>query len=840
MLKRKSTKGLAALGLALCVFFLGSCSDAGNADSTTGGAIPSGSGIGQVSGPKGKYREEEYSLPKENSQILALAQLENGSIRCLTDSGVYDSSDSGESWKKADAFAFSEDTLIMNGAIHSDGSVFVVYLDMADESMGMMTAPKYRILSPEGKATELAIALPESDMGVGIGGARSFSMTAEEDGLVSSYRHTEGDSSLADDEGADVTGDGLLSENAVVNSGGMPDDDSDGMFMMPEILDKPVFLADGTLLGSTTLSVFHIDPETGEILAAFPFAWEDGMIEAFDVVDGVLLVLTSENVLGFSLETGDEVELGDAIMQNSKTSASSPQSGGMFINGVSDRLITADKDGKTGYLGNSDGLFRFVEKGSTLEQLVDGEATYFGDPSCQMSALIPLPDHSFLAVFLRSDSFTQVMVRYVYDENVLVEEKATLLVYSLYDNAAVRQAISKFRKSNPEIAVTVQVGLSEDSGMTESDALRKLVTEIMGGNGPDLLILDGMSVDSFVEKDMLMDLTAILEKNGLSDELYDNITSVYAEEGGIYGVPTRFFVPYLVGKRDVVEGLASFKDFADGLEALSAESGANAIGNVAPEYLAELFYRYAAPLLVREDGSLDEALLTDLFEQMKRVYDSQNELFGEDTIAPSLGGARVPMTAFESPLQGAVSLLMEANKLAIVEVSNASEDLSALHSIMTQSEGAGMQSFTLDGKKLFVPSCIAGISSRTDYPEESGLLLAELLSDEVQASSRLLGFPVRKSAMDIVLARPEEENSMAVGVMEEGMKEPVMLSLKFPDEAAIASFREYVGMLDTPAVSDRVILSELKKQVSAALTDGKPIGNAVADMLRTVNLYLAE
>lgn len=46
--------------------------------------------------------------------------------------------------------------------------------------------------------------------------------------------------------------------------------------------------------------------------------------------------------------------------------------------------------------------------------------------------------------------------------------------------------------------------------MTEADALRTLNTEILAGSGPDILRLDGMSTKSYLEKDVLLDLSDLL------------------------------------------------------------------------------------------------------------------------------------------------------------------------------------------------------------------------------------------------------------------------------------------------------------------------------------------
>ena len=74
----------------------------------------------------------------------------------------------------------------------------------------------------------------------------------------------------------------------------------------------------------------------------------------------------------------------------------------------------------------------------------------------------------------------------------------------------MRRLIARFQKQNPDIYVNYQIGLSGEDGVTASDALRMLNTEILAGDGPDVLMLDGISVDTYTEKGLLMDLTTVL------------------------------------------------------------------------------------------------------------------------------------------------------------------------------------------------------------------------------------------------------------------------------------------------------------------------------------------
>ena len=82
--------------------------------------------------------------------------------------------------------------------------------------------------------------------------------------------------------------------------------------------------------------------------------------------------------------------------------------------------------------------------------------------------------------------------------------------------------------------------MTDDNGVTLEDALKTLSTDILAGNGPDVLILDGMPVDSYVEKGILTDISDVVDEVKASDGLVDSIVKDSTKDGKIYAIPTRF------------------------------------------------------------------------------------------------------------------------------------------------------------------------------------------------------------------------------------------------------------------------------------------------------------
>ena len=141
-------------------------------------------------------------------------------------------------------------------------------------------------------------------------------------------------------------------------------------------------------------------------------------------------------------------------------------------------------------------------------------------------------------------------------------------VWGLYADEDVERVVSAFAQSHPDLYITYEHPLSEDTGMTKEDALKVLSTELATGNGPDVLLLDGLSYDTYVEKGVLADLTATLE--GTGERYVDAVRTSYQRDGGQYAMPMAMSLPVLMGARDQIQNAASLADLADLAEAARA------------------------------------------------------------------------------------------------------------------------------------------------------------------------------------------------------------------------------------------------------------------------------
>ena len=75
-------------------------------------------------------------------------------------------------------------------------------------------------------------------------------------------------------------------------------------------------------------------------------------------------------------------------------------------------------------------------------------------------------------------------------------QNLTVYGLNLESTDTIRQAASMFQLTHPDVRVELIDGQTDSGGTTDSDTIRSWNTELLGGNGADILVLDGLPVQS--------------------------------------------------------------------------------------------------------------------------------------------------------------------------------------------------------------------------------------------------------------------------------------------------------------------------------------------------------
>lgn len=599
----------------------------------------------------------------------------------------------------------------------------------------------------------------------------------------------------------------------------IPKDGEDGMALAMNVR----FLGnDQILIRDIKGIIYQVSTADGNVKQTYEFDGSEEEIQNYSVGKRMLAIAGTEP-LSYDTESGEQ-QVTEEVLQKSLSESGS-------INAVA----TLD-GGESFYYLTSQGLYHYKFGGSVMEQVIDGGMNSLGAPAFYPIALAMIDEQNLLVAANdeNSDSPTGVSVlKYTYSPDTPAKPEKELKVYSLRNNRELGQSISRFQKENPDIYVNYQVALSEESGMTVSDALKTLTTEIMAGKGPDLMLLDGMPVDAYIEKGILRDLSPILEES--KGNFYENIINAYKdEEGQLCAVPARFKIPMAHGSSQYYTPGEDFDTFTSKQGVLAGED---------PRILMDKFWYTCGASWKKEDGTLDASKITDFLTKMKNAYGEYDKSIEEDEKTLSYAYANregVDVVRLTSLSWGEFSLAAE--EIKVNTGLSESQEYGMLNAVNEKLENGDWGLMPGQSQNVFVPGMIVGINSKSAQPEVAEQFAKYLFSPEAQKVSQWGGFPVEKESFLSVIDGHEYEgmDSMISGGSAGNSDVHISYALEPTPQEEIQRMTEMVESLVTPALGDDVIKETVSEQGEKVLKGEITPEEATDAIMQKVNIYLAE
>lgn len=578
-----------------------------------------------------------------------------------------------------------------------------------------------------------------------------------------------------------------------------------------------------TLFQNTPLS--SVDMETGELTDKVSGAEDTSF---FGVAgDTIYTVDYDGGILPFDRKTGEPLpkdeNLSDSIAQSGAS---------MDLHNVQCRplVFARGKEEQEVFYCTNKGLYRHIKDGSAVELVIDSSLNSLGDPDVGLISMEATKDDAFYV--LAVDSQSAKLLHFTYSADTDTVPETELKAWSLYENSELMQNISQYQKENPEVYVDLEVGVTEDNGVTASDALKNLSTEIMAGNGPDILMLDGLPVDSYVEKGMLEDLSDVAAQ---AEDLFENLMAGMEEDGKLYGIPLRFSIPLVEADTQYLEKIQDLESLADVVEEMGA---ADPDKNISSPYfdgvmLAAQLYDACSPAWIREDGTIDEEKLEEFYTQLGRIYDPEKYIetdygvFGE--------GYQNYVSAISSE-----TLQLYCDKLQIGFGGIWSDSTFAqLATTMMDKEGISYKPLIGQAEHVFLPKAVAGVSSKSGMKEEAKRFVQFLLTEEAQMAAQGGGLPVNQKALESLIDHIDA--GMTIGSsMSNDPDSYVEMTIQKPSAEITDQFIAYIKEADTPALTNEIIRNAVLSQAGECLEGKIAPQEAVRAVTDQVDLYLAE
>lgn len=403
-------------------------------------------------------------------------------------------------------------------------------------------------------------------------------------------------------------------------------------------------------------------------------------------------------------------------------------------------------------------------------------------------------------------------------------KNTVLKIYSLKENSMIRSSLAFFRREHTDISINYTVGYTGEDGFSVSDAIRKLNTEIMADEGPDIIVLDNLPVEEYISKGVLEPVTDIV--NEKKDEIFFNMIEGYNKESEIFCVPTTFRIPVIIGNSEVVSAESS-KAVIDQME----QQESPVLTRQDFPYAA--MYMFVTSDMVEKDG-MNEEKLTAYYNDLLRLKEMGNvtdKIVGESDYSMNqtvdifpYGESDVPSDIYFGEAKAGVGQIAYVD--SYIKLKSARKQADIQFDYLNKSGG-----------NYYIPTEVLGINSRSSYKDAAKEFLSLYLTEEVQ-NTNTMGFSINRNSM---------RNSAAVtdspqyySTIYKNLEDTSGLDLYTLSTDEFNELLQFVELADTPVRVDAVVTETVMEQADKILYEGLDVQTAVQTVCDKINLYLKE
>ncbi len=525
--------------------------------------------------------------------------------------------------------------------------------------------------------------------------------------------------------------------------------------------------------------------------------------------------------------------------------------------------LLVSKEGEINLLDNK-GIHQYKDSSTMWETIVDGSQLSMSSPSYMILDFIVLPDtyNSYYVLYgstlagqedlfaayqftedatsnqSSSQSSQATKVSDTTENEATKPKKRELNIYTAYSNNTLDQAINQYTINHPDVKINLTVGISFDDLKNANfkpvelyDSIRTFNTELLAGCGADIMLMDGLPMASYIEKGILMDMSDcfsdLLEENNLQMSVADN----YIQDGKIYSMPMRYFIPVCTMREDISEHIKSIENLAS----FCQSSKMKLMDPIRYRSLVQMFLYLYGNEIFSEDGELLEERLSSFLtsinviaKQTGATADGNNGAF-----YPTLpySGTTNQMRTF---LVGDQASLTRGDVLSSFSYYGDSNSLMLVCDYSKMVDGS-----FIPVNDLFVPNGIIGINSDTKDEELAKDFVSYLFCEELQAIHIDDGFPLNNRALDAWSQEPASENFCNGSVYNpDGTIKSIML-----DPVSLEDTKKAIDIarnVTNPVFSDINCLEMIVSGTIEYLKGEKTLEQATAEISQKVNLYLSE
>lgn len=568
---------------------------------------------------------------------------------------------------------------------------------------------------------------------------------------------------------------------------------------------KVEFTSTGELLIAKPMQIVLLDSSNEKIETEYNI---NGMVNAYEATEEQLYAIIDGKFTVFDLKTGEEGEVGE--FENVAKNIDN-----LKINGNANILSIKGENETTFFCAlntyNSDFPGLMSVSHSEIEGVIDGSSTYLGHYDYYLGKIIEKDKNTLFGLYFGQPD---KVVKYTYNPEKASTTKE-LTVYSLKNNNVIRQNMILFQQQNPGIRINLELGIPEGKDITIQDAIKTLNTELAAGRGPDVIVLDGLPIESYIEQKLLEDITSVVDEANTDNQLYDAIVYTYKKNDKLQAVPTRFSAMVIEGEEAIVNEGEDFNKLTD--TALTLPKNEIQIFNpFSFDHIATISYRTYLAYKLTEETSISKEILEEYYSALQTWYgmvemgEASEKNICDVSLSPS------SYRDYDHEHEEA-----EPYQLSLDYITSEWD-----YQLLLDNQEISYSVLTSESNRYFLPSIILGITSTSENIDESKKFIKFALSKEGQISELYQGLKVNKNAV-VELVKSDD------------LKLSSFLERKFTEDEE-KEMSSTLASLNCSANTNVVLMNIVLGQAEVMLKDKISAEEAAEEAMKKVKLYLAE
>ena len=412
-----------------------------------------------------------------------------------------------------------------------------------------------------------------------------------------------------------------------------------------------------------------------------------------------------------------------------------------LITGNFKAMVRIAVSGNDIYACDPNGIFRADKNGGSFQKILDAGKFHFSKENGNPLKLF-MCGEAFYIFFGEERGVIKKYAKRDPDENFI----GTLTVYSLKTSELIIDMIAEFQMRHPEIDVFYETGEVSEGSVTTADCIRALNARILAGDGPDLLVLDDLPVESYIKQGLLADLTTAVAD--VKEEITPNILEQYTQENKIYQLPVRFMVPIFITSgqdKEIFQSLPALVEYCE------QEENPVIPAELPYSYLLELLYYNFPPEFVSEKGEIEKENIMEFLSLVKRFCDAEHAVASEEPAATNFPYSIRQGYLFGVPVH---EWEMVFGNQEILFACMAGEFM--YYPSVAEQRGGEI----LGNHGKFLANGMLGINARSQQKELAELFVKAAFSEKMQdLDTYNVGFPVHQKVLE-KMAQSDHSNAI--------------------------------------------------------------------------------